>query len=146
MILEVRMRRLFLYALVVAPMTVAVAFAHPARPLYMPAAVPEAPPPRPSVNLKGTTWQGKYLTTNRIFTFEPDGTLSYKSSPLTKNSIKNRGHWHFDGETLYFEHFITAKNKIMEFRGKIQSPNAIVGESITKVGGKSAQTLIRTNP
>jgi len=98
------------------------------------------------LDLNGTTWQGKYLTSNRIFTFEPDGTLSYKSSPLTKSSIKNRGHWKFDGETLSFEHFLTPKNKIMEFRGKVQDGNAIVGESITKTGGKTTQTLISTNP
>jgi hypothetical protein len=140
------MPKLFLLALGAYSLIISVALAHPARPLYVPPTGPVAPPPRPSFNLNGTSWQGKYLTSNRIFTFEPDGTLSYKSSPLTKTSIKNRGHWTFDGETLYFEHFLTAKNKIMEFRGKVQGPNVIVGESITKTGGKAMQTLNRTTP
>ena len=140
------MPRLLIGALAFFVLTIGVAIAHPARPLYEPTPVPKAPPPPPAIDLNGTTWQGKYLTANRIFTFEPDGTLSYKSSPLTKSSFKNRGHWKFDGETLYFEHFITAKNKIMEFRGKVQDGNTIVGESITKTGGKSTQSLIRTNP
>jgi len=137
------MPRLFVFSLAAVGLMMGVALAHPARPLYLPAIAAKAPSPRPAMNLNGTTWQGKYLTSNRFFTFEPDGTLSYKSSPATKNSIKNRGHWRFDGDTLYFEHFMVVNNKLMEFRGKIQDANTIVGESITKTGAKTTQTLQR---
>jgi hypothetical protein len=111
--------------------------------LYDPAAPAKAPPPRPVLNLNGTSWQGKYLTTNRIFTFEPDGTLSYRVSATSKVNTKNRGTWQFNGDTVIFEYYINANNKLMEFRGKLQDSNTLVGESITKTGGKTNQTFVR---
>jgi hypothetical protein len=140
------MQRLFLVSLAGFALAVGIAVSAPARPLYEPPAPPKPPPPRLVMNLNGTVWQGKYNLANRIYTFEPDGTVSYKSSPVTKVSIKNRGHWRLDGDMFYFDHNIGA-NKMMEFRGKITGPDTIVGEQhMLKTGQKTPVTMQRTAP
>lgn len=137
------MPRVFLFVIIMVATLPNCIVAHPARPLYVPPPPPKAPV-RPVLNLNGTAWLGAYLTSNRIFTFEADGTLSYKISAASKISTKNRGTWSFDGETLRFEYYINAKNKLMEFRGRFQDENTIVGESIIiRTGVSSRQSLIR---
>jgi hypothetical protein len=136
------MRRNHFLALLVFAVTISGALGHPARPLYVPAPAAKAPPPRLIADLRGTAWKGKYLTANRIFTFESDGTLSFKQSPKTKDT-KKMGVWNFDGETLYFEYLNKSGNKLMEFRGKLRDPNTLFGESITKKDGKSEQLFNR---
>jgi hypothetical protein len=139
------MLRLSLIAFALAVLVIGDSSAHPARPLYLPPVAAKAPPPRPPINLNGTSWQGKLNAATRFFIFEPDGTLSYKSSPTIKTTFKNRGHWRFDGSTLSFQHFLQANNILMEFRGKVQDANTIVGESVNKAGVKTMQTLKRQN-
>ncbi len=115
----------------------------PAVPLYTPA--PQAPAvAKPGVNLdlRGTAWLGKYSTIARTYIFEPDGTLSYKSTP--KFLYKNRGMWRVEGDTLIFELWSTPANKLMDFRGTVRDANSIVGESTLRGGPKTAQTLQRT--
>ena len=124
-------------------LAVGLASAVPARPLYVPEPAPKQPEPRPLINLGGTTWLGKYTVADRIYTFEVDGTVSYKSSPATKVSIKNRGNWKFDGVQFYFDHHI-GTNKLIEFRGVLQDGNTIVGEqTILKTGVKSPVVMKR---
>lgn len=116
----------------------------PAVPLYMP--TPKAPAiakPVVALDLRGTAWLGKYSTIARIFIFEADGTLSYKTTG--KIHYKNRGTWRVEGDTLIFEHWLSnPANKIMDFRGTIRDANSIVGESTMKTGAKTMQTLQRT--
>lgn len=125
-------------------LTVSIAYAIPARPLYVPDDPPKAPVVRVVPNIAGTAWLGKYSATQRLFVFEADGTVSYRSPASKTNPIKNRGSWRVEGSTLIFDHFITKGNIIMEFRGVIQDPNTIVGESWTKAGIKTPQTMQRT--
>ena len=122
------------------------AHAAPARLPYYMADAPKMPA-RVMVDLNGTAWLGKYLTVNRIFIFEADGTLSYKSPVATAKPFKNRGSWKLEGNKLYFEHFITPTKKLMEFRGAVTDGNTIVGEATFPAkGAKEAQTLQRTTP
>lgn len=140
------MQRFFLVTLASFAVAVGVAVSAPARPLYEPPPVPKPPPPRQMVNLNGTAWQGKYGVANRVYIFEPDGTISYKSSPLVKAGIKNRGIWRLEGDMLYFDHNIGAA-KMLEFRGKVQGPDSIVGEQVmVKTGVKSQVTMQRCMP
>ena len=135
------MTRLLATCFAWSTLAIGIALAVPAQPLYE----PEAPPKAPAVivvNLNGTAWLGKYVSTNRTFIFEPDGTLSYKSA--TKTVFKNRGQWRLEGNTLHFEHWINPAIKLMEFRGTFKDANTIIGESVTKAGGKTTQTLQRT--
>lgn len=136
------MARLLLFFLGWFILGVGLAHGVPARPLYEPEEPPKPPAPKQmAIDLRGTAWLGKYITTNRTFIFEADGTLSYKST--TKTIFKNRGSWRLDGSTLYFEHNVGV-NKVMDFKGTILSNGTIVGESITKTGAKTQQTLQRT--
>jgi hypothetical protein len=134
-----RMLGLMLAWFVVA---VGMAFAVPARPLYVPTASTLPPPPKAVINLNGSAWLGKYNTIARTFIFEPDGTVSYKST--TPTIFKGRGSWRLEGDNIYFDHFITKGNVIMEFRGVVKDNNTIVGESTTKAGKKDMQTMQRT--
>jgi len=122
-----------------------IAFAVPARPLYQPLSIPKAPA-RPVVNLSGTSWLGSYLAANRVFIFEPNGTISYKASAKTKVINKKCGTWTFDGETLTFEHYHNQKNVLMEYRGKVQDAKTIFGVSTTRKDGRSTQILTRVDP
>ena len=124
----------------------AIGFAHaiPARPLYEPVE-PAQLPVLVVANLHGSEWSGKYMAANRIFIFEADGTVSYKSSPKTIKGIRNRGTWKFDGKNLTFEHYIGNNNILMEFRGVIQDGNTIMGEATYKTGKKEQQSLQRIN-
>jgi hypothetical protein len=138
------MNHISLTALVWFSLAVSIAVAVPARPLYEP-----EEPPKPAVriiaDLNGSAWTGKYNTINRIFIFEADGTLSYKSTAATGKIFKNRGSWKLEGDVLSFEHFINPNAKLMQFRGKITDANSIVGESVLgATGAKSQQTLQRT--
>jgi hypothetical protein len=124
---------------------VSVGYAIPARPLYLPEAPPKAPVVKAvAININGTAWIGKVSATNRIFVFEADGTVSYKTPTSKANPIKNRGNWRLEGSTLIFDHYITKGNTILEFRGTVQDPNTIVGESWTKAGVRTPQTLQRS--
>ena len=116
----------------------------PAVPLYTPAPKsPQVAKPAINLDLRGTAWLGKYSASPRTFTFEPDGTISYKTTG--KIHYKNRGMWRLEGNTLIFEHWLTnPANKIMDFRGTIRDPNSIVGESTLRTGAKTMQTLQRT--
>src|SRR5688572_45732 len=128
-------------------LTVSIAYAIPARPLYVPDDPPKAPAVRVApINIAGTAWLGKYsaAATQRLFVFEADGTVSYRSPAGKTTPIKNRGNWRVEGNTLIFDHFITKGNTLMEFRGVIQDPNTIVGESWNKAGVKTPQTMQRT--
>jgi hypothetical protein len=134
------MQRYLLTSVAFFLVTLSVAYAIPARPLYLPPEPPRppvAPPPVPT-NLAGTAWLGKYSTVNRIFILEGDGTVSYRAPASKAAPFKNRGTWRVEGNTLIFEHFV------MEFRGVIQDANSIVGVSTLKTGAKTPQTLQRT--
>jgi hypothetical protein len=121
--------------------------AAPARPLYE----PEEPPMLPALvigGLNGTAWLGKYNTVDRVFIFEPDGTVSYRTTAKTSKVFKERGSWKLEGNILTFEHYINPKTKLMEFRGTVKDANTIVGEAtyLPLKGKKAPQTLQRTMP
>jgi hypothetical protein len=121
---------------------IGIAQAVPARPLYEPA-VPVTPAPL-IVNLNGSSWFGKYITINRIFIFEADGTLSYRTTTGKAGGkiYKNRGNWKLQGNNLYFDYFTMPGRTLMEFRGIVTDGNTIVGEATYPVTGKKdAQTL-----
>jgi hypothetical protein len=131
----------------IASLCVAVGLTHaaPARPLYQPAAAPAPPPPRVQVNLAGTAWLGKYQTVNRIFIFEPDGTLSYRTTAKSGKIYKNRGTWKVDDDKIHFEHYTTPANKLMEFHGTVVNPSTITGEATYRLNNTAAkQTMERT--
>jgi hypothetical protein len=139
------MRRLLLLAIMWSPLALGIAHAVPARPLYEPPEYPKAPV-RMTVDLNGTAWLGKYNAVNRIFVFEADGTLSYKSAAGKGAFFKNRGSWKVDGNNISFEHNVGAK-KVMEFRGVVKDQNTIVGEATYPLTNKKVeQTLERTTP
>ena len=122
-----------------------IVFTAPARPLYQPEDPPKLPARAVQVNLAGTAWLGKYSTVNRIFIFEADGTLSYKSTTAKGKAFPNRGSWRVVGDVLEFEHFINPKQKLMQFRGTIKDANTIVGEATMLSNNmKSMQTMQRT--
>ncbi len=138
------MQRLLLFSMSWFVLAISIAHGVPARPLYEPETPPKAPPPPVEADLRGTAWLGKYNAIQRIFIFEADGSLSYKSSTATSAIFKQRGKWWLDGTTLYFEHNVGAK-KVMDFRVIVMDGATIVGESILTTGGaKSQQTLKRT--
>jgi hypothetical protein len=115
----------------------------PARPLYEPEDPPKPPPP-PKINimdLRGTAWLGKYNAANRTYIFEPNGTLSYKTT--TKTIFKNYGSWRIEGNRVSYE-YGSGKTKLMEFRGTIQDNNTIIGEATYLNGNKAVMTLQRT--
>jgi hypothetical protein len=120
--------------------------AAPARPLYE----PEEPPKLPALIIGGsnrTAWLGKYNTVDRVFIFEPDGTVSYRTIAKTSKVFKERGFWKLEGNNLTFDHFINPKTKVMEFHGIVKDANTIVGEATYLLlnGKKALQTLQRTN-
>jgi hypothetical protein len=126
-------------------LTLGIAHAVPVRPLYEPA-FPVAPPST-IVNLNGTSWLGKYQTINRIFIFEPDGSLSYRTTigKAGGKIYKNRGVWKLEGNVLTFDYFTTPANKLMEFRGTVIDADTIVGEATYRLNiPKAQQTLKRT--
>ncbi len=140
------MQRYLLSTITTLVAAISIAYAIPARPLYVPPEPPRAPTPAPvvSVYLGGSAWLGKLNAINRLFVFEADGTVSYRTPASKANPIKGRGSWRVEGNTLIFDHFITKGNTILEFRGTIKDSNTIVGESTSKTGGKTMQTLQRT--
>ena len=141
------MKRVLLSTLVLFGATLGMVQAFPARPLFAPSDPPKAPTPPPvlTVNLAGTVWLGKYTAaTPRLYVFETDGTVSYRTPTSKGIPIKNRGTWRMEGNTLVFEHWITKGVTTMEFRGVVKDVNTIVGESTSKAGGKFTQTLQRT--
>ena len=141
------MKRTIGCSIVLFALGLGVAQAVPARPLYEP--VEYARPTAAaaiSVNLNGSAWLGKYNTVNRIYIFEADGTLSYKSAAAKGNVFKNRGTWKLEGNVLTFEHFV-GKNKVQDFRGIVKDANTIVGDQTLKTGATSPMTMQRTaNP
>ncbi len=99
------------------------------------------------VDLNGSAWLGKYRAANRIFIFEADGTLSYRSAASkVAKAFKNGGSWKLEGDKLHFEHFINPNQKLMEFHGTVKDANTIVGEAtfFLKGGAKQEQTLQRS--
>jgi hypothetical protein len=112
------------------------ATAVPARLSYEPEPNPKpAPVPvRVVIDLNGTAWLGKYGVADRIYIFEPDGTVSYRTLAAKATIFRNRGTWKLEGNQFSFEHTI-GKNKVLEFRGTITDQNAIDGEMI----------MVRTN-
>ncbi|MBI3823534.1 MAG: hypothetical protein HY289_12765 [Planctomycetes bacterium] len=136
-----------IFALTVFLLLSGAGVAAPARPLYEPALPPPPPPPPRIINLAGTAWVGKYNAINRIFVFESDGTLSYKSPAGKAAPFKNRGSWRMEGNVLIFEHFVNPNTKLMHFRGTIRDDNSIVGEAnYLLLKRTEAQTLQRTTP
>jgi hypothetical protein len=138
------MRFVFLFGFVSFTLAASLVSAAPARPLYEPEEA--AKPPAPAIGgLTGTAWLGKYSTVNRVFIFEPDGTLSYRSTAKTSKILKGRGSWKLEGNILTFEHFINPNSKLMHFRGTIKDANTIVGEAtFPLLKTSAAQTLQRT--
>jgi hypothetical protein len=141
------MRRLSVILVTWSALAISMASANPVRPLYEP-----EPPPKPvrpkvfSVDAEGGAWIGKYLTANRTFFFEPDGTISYTASTAkAAKGIKNRGFWKLEGNTIYFDHHMGGKKALMEFRGTFKDQNTIVGEAIYSNGTRATQTLERVN-
>ena len=133
------------FAVVLGLAIVGAAYAIPARPLSEPTKPAPAVVP-PAVLLPGTEWNGKYNLANRIFIFEADGTLSYRTGAgkLGTKDRKNAGTWRVDGNTLHFTHALTPTNVIMEFRGVIRDAQTIVGEATYPLlGKKDTQTLQR---
>ena len=124
---------------------VGIAHAAPARPLYEPEEPAKLPVPVIGGS-NGTAWLGKYNTVDRVFVFEPDGTVSYRTTLKTSKVFKGRGSWKLDGNILTFEHYINPKSKLMEFRGTVKDGNTIVGEATYLLlnGKKALQTLQRT--
>jgi hypothetical protein len=143
---ESTMPRLFLIMIAFAT-GAGILVAAPARPLYQPEDPPKLPARAVQVNLVGTAWVGKYISINRIFTFEPDGTLSYKAASGKGKGFANRGTWRVVGDVLEFEHYTNPNQKLMHFRGTIKDGNTIVGEATFLLNNtKSAQTMTRFNP
>ncbi|MBI2808850.1 MAG: hypothetical protein HYX68_28030 [Planctomycetes bacterium] len=136
------MLRLFIVSLILSMFFIGATYSAPARPVYE----PEAPTARPAMafrNLNGTAWLGKYITTNRTFILEADGTVSYKTT--TKTVFRNRGTWRLDGNTLFFEHWINPKSKLLQFRGTVTDSDTIVGEqTILRTGARINTNLQRT--
>jgi hypothetical protein len=136
------MTRIIAWSIGFCVIAIGLAHAVPARPLYEPA-VTVAPPPL-TVNLNGSAWLGKYNAANRVYIFEADGTLSYRSAIAKAGGkvYKNRGTWRLEGNKLFFDHNIGAKNTVMEFRGTVVDANTIVGEATYPMTGrKDTQTL-----
>ena len=139
------MHPLFLLAAVWSMLTLGIAHALPARPLYEP---PDAPktPTRTVGDFQGVPWLGNYNTLKRLYVFEADGTLSYKSAASKGALFKNRGSWKCDGTNITFEHTLGVKT-IMEFRGVFKDQNTIVGVATYPLTNKKVeQTLQRTMP
>jgi hypothetical protein len=98
------------------------------------------------VDVRGTEWLGKYTVADRYYTFEADGTVSYRASPATKVPFQNRGNWRLDGKNFSFEHNVGAK-AIIHFQGTIVDKTTIVGEqTILTTGKKTDVTMKRKSP
>jgi hypothetical protein len=139
------MQRCFLFGVIGLTFAVSAVLSAPARPLYE----PEEPPKLPAsvaIHLNGAAWFGKYNAVNRVFIFEPDGTLSYKATTANAKVFKNRGSWKLVGNQLHFEHYINPNSKLIEFHGTIKDENTIVDEATYPLlkGKKALQTLQRT--
>lgn len=112
-----------LLALAMLLLSLGVAHAVPARPLYVPV---EYPRPQPFV-FAGTHWFGKCYADNFWIIFETNGTLTYGYSG---NTYKN-GTWKLQDSDLYFE----MNNKYLEFRG-VMCGDVIHGESWNVKGSR----------
>jgi hypothetical protein len=119
--------------LVACTMLACIADGHPAKPLFEPSPAIVLPPRPLAVNLSGTSWQGKYNTVNRIFIFEPDGTLSFQVTTVKglKNPkvYKNYGNWRQENDKITFSYGNNPGNILMEFRGTLIDANTIEGEA-----------------
>lgn len=124
------MKRLLAVAPVWLALSLGIAHAVPARPLYEP---PDAVRPPAPLNLRGTTWQGKDHVDNYRVTFEADGTLSYGHGGRTNRG----GSWVLEGSSLYWE----VNKKYREFRGTVAG-DVLQGESWNKTG-KRWQTYLK---
>jgi len=117
------------------------AYAVPARPLYEPPAPQKS---TPSVDLRGSTWQGKAFAVDVTFTFETDGSVTYhrggKGFKGAKAGIA-KGSWSLTGDNLYFD----INNKTSEHRG-IVAGNVIRGESSNRSGMRGTFHLERVAP
>jgi hypothetical protein len=128
-------------------MAIGSAHAAPARLLYKSSAPPPPQMPAPvTVDLNGTAWLGKYISTTRTFIFEPDGTLSYRTATKAAKIYKNRGKWKLEGNKISFEYFTTPANVLMEFNGTVTDANTIVGEATYRLknGAKEEQIFRRS--
>ena len=139
------MTRILVCSIAFFVLAIGIAHAIPARPLYEPLIA--TAPPAMAVNLNGTSWSGKYNAVNRIFVFEADGTLSYRTASKAGKTkeYKNRGEWKLEGNSLYFQYYMSPKTMLMEFRGTIQDAYTVVGEATypnLKIGNQQ-QTLKR---
>jgi hypothetical protein len=113
--------------------------------------VQKPPAPKLAPNMAGTTWLGKYNAIDRVYIFEPDGTVSYTTAAAIKAKAKilpnkNRGSWRMEGTTFVFDHSLGA-GTVLEFRGNFAGPDTIVGEQhMVKTGKKSDVTMKRQMP
>ncbi|MBM3997432.1 MAG: hypothetical protein FJ303_25295 [Planctomycetes bacterium] len=138
------MRHVILIANLWFAVSVGLAQSAPARPLFVDDPPAKAPAPAVIVNLNNTAWLGKYNTIQRVFIFEADGTLSYRSPASKTKGFKNRGTWRIVRNTFHFEHWINPQTKLLEFKGTIVDADTIVGEqTMTQTGQKMNVTMQR---
>ncbi len=104
------------------------AFAVPARPLYVP---PDTHRALILVNLRDTAWAGTESADRNLF-FHSDGKLSYTRGQ------QSFGTWTQDGNNVYFEF----NKRYREFRGVIQG-GVILGESWNVTGKRWPTRLQR---
>lgn len=107
----------------------ALAFAVPARPLYVPESSPR---PATSPNLGGTTWVGTLFVPGSKVTFNADGTLVYGEP-----GSGSPGTWKLLGNNLYFE-----INQYSEYTTVITG-NIIEGKGQNKAGQQCSPKLYR---
>jgi hypothetical protein len=122
------MKRSMLFSFAWLALTLSVAHAVPARPLYEPIGPQKLALP---INLGESVWIGQLFTPNEKVTFHADGTLSY-----SEGGFGNRGTWRLTGDKLFFQ-----INNFSEYH------TTVVGDVIQGTGtnksGQSCKTLLK---
>jgi hypothetical protein len=126
------MKRLILLSSTWLTITLGVAHAVPARPLYVPPSIAPIPPTQ-YADLRGTTWLGKDFVDDYRITFESDGTVTHGYNGKSRRG----GSWTQHGNAIYFE----VNKKYREFKGSVQG-DTLQGDS-WNVTGKRWQTRLR---
>ena len=89
------MRRLHALTFGLTLMLVGTSLAAPARPLYLPSAVPT---PQRYASVAGTSWHGTLFSSDCRITFNADSTLTYKDA-----GNPARGSWRQEGNRVFFD-------------------------------------------
>ncbi len=130
------MNRMFLLLFAWLALTIGIAHAAPARPLYEPPDPPKAP--QSMLDLRGTTWHGSFFgLSDAEVTFKPDGTWVSRR-PHERGDEIGRGSWKATGANLEFD------NGYAFYRGTIAG-HFIQGES-SNINGLRAPFLMQRGP